>query len=115
MLSGLAVILIAGDSIAIFHQRIVGLAWVGLLLVPALFVPVLVVLLPWAAGTDLKVEQPANAMGRFFADSFQRRTGQKLSIVTGDARTATLVALGAPSRPRSPTRSASSCHRRPRT
>jgi hypothetical protein len=38
-------------------------------------------------------------MGEFFAESFQRRTGQKLAIVTGDPRTAALVALAAPSRP----------------
>jgi hypothetical protein len=38
-------------------------------------------------------------MGRFFAESFERRTGQPLAIVTGDPRTAALVALAAPSRP----------------
>jgi hypothetical protein len=38
-------------------------------------------------------------MGRFFAESFERRTGRPLAIVTGDTRTAALVALTAPSRP----------------
>jgi hypothetical protein len=38
-------------------------------------------------------------MGRFFAESFERRTGHSLAVVSGDAQTATLVALGAPSRP----------------
>lgn len=99
VLSGLAMVLIAGDSIALYHQRALGFAWSGLLLVPALFVPLMVLVLPWAAGTDLRIAQPANAMGEFFADSFQRRTGQKLAIVTGDPRTAALVALAAPSRP----------------
>ena len=99
VLSGLAVVVVAGDSIALYHQRVLGFAWAGLLLVPALFVPLLIVLLPWTAGTDLQVAQPANAMGRFFADSFERRTGQPLAIVTGDPRTAALVALAAPSRP----------------
>jgi hypothetical protein len=99
VLSGLAVIVAAGDSIALFHQRILGLAWAGLLIVPALFVPAVVLLLPWTTGTELEVSQPANAMGRFFADSFARRTGQPLAIVTGDSRTAALVALAAPSRP----------------
>jgi hypothetical protein len=70
-----------------------------LLIVPALFVPAVLVLLPWTTGTELKVAQPAAAMGRFFADSFARRTGQPLAIVTGDARTAALIALAAPSRP----------------
>jgi hypothetical protein len=99
VLSGLAVIMAAGDSVALFHQRILGYAWAGLLVVPALFVPVVMVLLPWAAGTDLRIEQPANAMGRFFADSFERRTGRPLAVVTGDLGTATLIALAAPSRP----------------
>jgi Dolichyl-phosphate-mannose-protein mannosyltransferase len=99
VLSGLAVVMIAGDSIALYHQRILGFAWAGLLVVPATFVPLLIVLLPWMAGTDLKVAQPANAMGRFFADNFERRTGQPLAVVTGDLRTAALVALAAPSRP----------------
>jgi hypothetical protein len=57
------------------------------------------VLLPWMTGTELKVEQPAKAMGRFFADSFERRTGRPLAVVTGDPGTAALVALAAPSRP----------------
>ena len=54
---------------------------------------------PWTAGADLNIAQPANAMGAFFADSFERRTGQPLAVVTGDPRTAALVALAAPSRP----------------
>ncbi len=66
---------------------------------PAVFVPAVMIALPWTTGTDLKVEQPANAMGRFFADNFQRRTGRPLAVVSGDPRTAALVALGAPSRP----------------
>jgi hypothetical protein len=99
ILSGLAVAVVAGDSIALYHQRVLGFAWAGLLLVPALFVPLLILLLPWTAGTDLQVAQPAKAMGRFFADSFERRTGQPLAIITGDARTAALVAVEAPSRP----------------
>jgi hypothetical protein len=99
VLSGLAVVMAAGPSIALYHQRVLGFAWAGLLIVPAAFIPLLIVLLPWAAGTDLKIAQPANAMGRFFADSFARRTGQPLAIVTGDPRTAALVALASPSRP----------------
>ena len=99
VLSGLAVIVIIGDSIVLFHQRILGYAWAGLLVVPAAFVPAVMLLLPWTTGTDLRVEQPAAAMGRFFADSFERRTGRPLAIVAGDVRTAALIALAAPSRP----------------
>jgi hypothetical protein len=99
VLSGLAVVMAAGNSIALYHQRILGVAWAGLLVVPAIFVPAVMVLLPWTIGTDLKVEQPAAAMGRFFAQNFERRTGRPLAVVSGDPRTAALVALAAPSRP----------------
>jgi 4-amino-4-deoxy-L-arabinose transferase-like glycosyltransferase len=99
LFSGLAIVIAAGDSFALYHQRILGFAWAGLLIVPAIFVPVVLVVLPWTIGTDLKVAQPAAAMGRFFADSFKRRTGQPLAVVSGDTQTATLVALAAPSRP----------------
>jgi hypothetical protein len=99
VLSGLAIVVAAGDSIALYHQRVLGFAWAGLLIVPALFVPLLIVLLPWTVGTDLQIAQPANAMGRFFAENFTRRTGEPLAVVTGDPRTAALVALTAPSRP----------------
>jgi hypothetical protein len=99
VLSGLALVMAAGNSIALFHQRILGFAWAGLLIVPALFVPFLIVALPWTVGADLEVAQPASAIGRFFAENFQRRTGRPLAIVGGEAPTAALVALGAPSRP----------------
>ena len=99
VLSGLTVVIAAGDSIALRYQRVLGYAWTGLLLVPAVFVPLLIVLLPWAAATDLKVALPARAMGHFFAESFERRTGRPLAIVTGDPRTAALIAVAAPSRP----------------
>ena len=99
VLSGLAVIVVAGNSIELHHQRFLGLAWLGLLIVPAIFVPIVIALLPWTTGTELKVAQPANAMGQFFADSFARRTGRPLAIVGGDVAIAELVALGAPNRP----------------
>jgi hypothetical protein len=98
VLSGLVIVVTAGTSIELHHQRILGFSWVGLLLVPAIFVPIVIAVLPWA-GTELKVAQPAGAMGRFFAESFARRTGHPLAVVSGDARIAEVVALAAPSRP----------------
>ncbi len=99
VLSGLAVIVAAGDSIELCHPRILGFAWTGLLVVPAIFVPIVIVLLPWTTGTELRVAQPATAMGRYFGESFMRRTGHPLAIVSGDAPLAELVAIAAPSRP----------------
>jgi hypothetical protein len=99
VLSGLAVVVAAGDVIKVHHQRLVGFAWCGLLVVPPIFTVVAVMVAPWTFGIELKVSQPADAMGQFFADSFERRTGQPLRIVAGDPRTAELVALGAPHQP----------------
>jgi hypothetical protein len=99
VLSGLAVIIAAGDTFELHHQRILGFAWAGLLVVPAIFIPAVIGLLPWVTGTELKVALPAKAMGSFFADNFARRTGHPLAVVSGDDHIAELIALAAPSRP----------------
>jgi len=99
VLSGLAVIIAAGDTFELHHQRILGFAWAGLLVVPAIFIPAVIGLLPWVTGTELKVALPAKAMGSFFADNFARRTGHSLAVVSGDDQIAELIALAAPSRP----------------
>jgi 4-amino-4-deoxy-L-arabinose transferase-like glycosyltransferase len=98
-LSGLAAVLAAGDAIAIYRQRVVALAWMLILLLPPMIAVVAIVVLPWTAAIELRIAQPANAMGRFFSENFERRTGKPLEIVTGDPRLAALVALSAPSRP----------------
>jgi hypothetical protein len=99
VLSGLAVVLAAGDTIAIHRQRIVALAWSLLLLLPPAIAVAAVIAVPWTAAIELRSAQPARAMGRFFGESFERRTGKPLEIVSGDPRLAALVALAAPSRP----------------
>jgi Dolichyl-phosphate-mannose-protein mannosyltransferase len=98
VLSGLAVVIASGDAIALSHQRGVIATWFGLLLVPPVLAVVALLTLPWF-GIDLAINQPAQAMGRFFADSFARRVGKELPIVAGDPRTAALIGLGAASRP----------------
>jgi hypothetical protein len=97
--SGLAVIVAAGESIRLCRQRLLSFAWIGLLVGPPAIMVVALGLLPWTLAIDLKVLQPAEEMGRFFSESFQRRTGKPLAIVTGEPRTAALVALKARSRP----------------
>lgn len=99
VLSGLAVIVFAGDQVLLYRERLVSSAWAGLLIVPPALVVLSLSILPWTFAVDLKIAQPANAEGRFFADNFQRRTGKPLNYVTGDIRVAPLVALVAPSRP----------------
>jgi len=98
ILSGLLVVVAAGDGIEFSRQHVVIAAWFGLLIVPPIMAIAALVVLPWL-NIDLKVTYPAQTMARFFSESFERRTGAPLKIVTGDPRTAALIALGAPSRP----------------
>ena len=99
VMSGLAVIVAAGDRIRLEHQYLIGYAWAALLVLPPLLVALAIVIQPWIFAIDLRVGRPAAEMGRFFGDSFQRRTGRPLAIVAGDPSTAALVSLDAPSRP----------------
>jgi hypothetical protein len=99
VLSGLAVIVAAGDAVALTHQRVVVAAWFGLLLLPPAMAVIALLIAPWI-GIDLTLNQPAGAIGRFYADSFQRRVGVPLPIVSGDTRFAELIGLAAPSRPK---------------
>ena len=98
VLSGLAVVIAAGDAIALSHQRGAIATWFGLLLIPPALTVLALLTTPWF-GIDLAANQPAGAMAQFFADSFARRVGKDLPIVAGDPRTAALIGLGAPSRP----------------
>jgi hypothetical protein len=99
LLSGLAVVIAVGPVIAVHRQRIVGYAWTLLLLVPPVIAVAAILVLPWAAGIELRVAEPAGEMGKFFGESFERRTGRPVEIVTGEPRLAALVALAAPARP----------------
>jgi hypothetical protein len=99
VLSSLAIVVLAGDVIAIHRQRMLGLVWSLMLLLPPIMVIAVLASLPWIAGIELRVAQPANEMGRFFSETFERRTGKPLEIVSGDERLADLVALASRSRP----------------
>jgi hypothetical protein len=99
VLSGLAAIIAAGDRIRIEHQYLIGFLWTAMMLLPPLMMVSAILVLPWMFATELKVARPAAAMGQFFGDSFYRRTGKPLAIVTGDRSTAALIAIAAPSRP----------------
>ncbi|HTS42364.1 MAG TPA: glycosyltransferase family 39 protein [Xanthobacteraceae bacterium] len=99
VLSGLAVMAAAPDSVRLVHQRLAGYVWAGIVVGLPLLAIAAVTALPWIYPLELGVSAPATDMGRFFAESFQRRTGRPLAIVAGDEQTAALVALAAPSRP----------------
>jgi len=100
VLSGLAIVAAAGETIMLYHQRILSMAWLALLLVPPALVAVGILLLPAVFAVDLKLAQPADDVARFFTENFERRTGQPLRIVAGDPRLAAVVSAASSSRPR---------------
>ena len=93
LLSGLAVVVATGDLIHLRRQRILRSVWAAAIVVPALAVVVATVFLPWTGATEVATSLPATGIARFFGDSFERRTNQRLRSVTGDAQLASLIAL----------------------
>ena len=99
LMSGLGVVVAAGDLIYLRRQRFLRLVWAWIIAAPALFVIAITLAQPWILGTEVRTMLPARDIGAFFADSFQRRTGQPLAAVAGDPQLATLIAYAAPRRP----------------
>ncbi len=95
LMSGLAVIVAAGDLIALRRQRVLRTVWAAAIVAPALAVIVTTLFLPWAGSAEVTTSLPATAIARFFGDSFERRTNQPLRAVTGDAQLAALISLDA--------------------
>jgi hypothetical protein len=75
------------------------MAWIGFLAGPPLAMAIVLMVLPWTLAIDFKVLYPTNEMGRFFSETFERRTGKPLTIVTGDPDIAALIALDPRTRP----------------
>jgi 4-amino-4-deoxy-L-arabinose transferase-like glycosyltransferase len=99
VLSGVAVLVAAGDRIKLYRERVVSSVWVCLLVMPPALAAFSLVLMPWVTKAELTIAQPARAEGAFFADAFARRTGKPLRYVAGDPQLAPLIALSAESRP----------------
>jgi len=95
LMSGLAVIVAAGDLIQLRRQRMLRSAWAATIIAPALAVLATTLFVPWIGGAEVATSLPATAIAHFFGDSFERRTNRPLPAVAGDAQLATLIALGA--------------------
>jgi hypothetical protein len=93
LLMGLAVVVATGDLIHLRRQRILRWLWAAAIVAPALAAFAATVVLPWTGATEVATSLPATAIARFFGDSFERRTNQRLRSVTGDAQLASLIAL----------------------
>jgi hypothetical protein len=97
--SGLAVIVFAGNEIPLYQQRLLSMSWTTLLVGPPMAMAVALVLIPWTFAIEFKVLYPTAEMGRFFTETFERRIGRPLTIVTGDPEIAALITLDPRRRP----------------
>ena len=93
LMSGLAAIVATGDLIQLRRQRVLRSIWAAAVAAPALSVIAVTLFLPWTGSGEVATSLPATGIARFFGDSFERRTNQRLRAVTGDAQLASLVAL----------------------
>src|SRR5262249_34303429 len=58
VLTALAIVVAAGNVIPLYRQRVVGLAWLALLVTPPALTVAAVVLAPWIAAVDLDTGRP---------------------------------------------------------
>jgi len=100
LVTALGLIVAAGPRVYLYRERMVSMAWMALLTMPALLTALAVLGAPWITAHEFSTNQPARAMGDFFGDTFQRRIGKPLPFVAGDTKLATLIAVSAPRRPR---------------
>lgn len=99
LMTGLAVIVVSGDLIPLRRQELLRTIWAALIIAPAAAVLAMTLLQPWTSAGEVKTSLPANDMGRFFSDSFERRTGQRLQAVAGDPQLSSLIGFAASRHP----------------
>ena len=99
LMAGLAAVLAGGDLLRLRRQRILRIIWTWIIAAPALLIAATTLIQPWIFADEIRTMTPAAAMGDFFGDAYQRRTGQPLRIVAGDPRLASLIGFAAPSQP----------------
>jgi hypothetical protein len=95
LMSGLAVVVASGDLIRLRRQRLLRSVWALAVAAPAGLSLVMALFLPWTSTTELSTSLPSAAIGRFFDDSYERRTNQRLRAVAGDPELASLIAMQA--------------------
>ncbi|VIO79627.1 hypothetical protein CI1B_79610 [Bradyrhizobium ivorense] len=95
LMSGLAVVVASGDLIRLRRQRLLRSVWALAVAAPAALALVMALFLPWTSTTELATSLPSAAIGRFFDDSYERRTNQRLRAVAGDPELASLIAMQA--------------------
>jgi hypothetical protein len=93
VMSGLAVVVMAGDFIAMRRVRMLRMVWAAAIAAPAIGVALAVLFLPWTGAREIATSMPARAISDFFDESFARRTNHRLRAVAGETQLASLIAL----------------------
>jgi len=94
MMVGPAVVVASGDLIYLRRQRLLRVIWAAAVAAPAVLVAANAVVSPWVGDGEIATAMPARDIARFFIESFERRTNQRLQAVAGDPQLAGLIALG---------------------
>ncbi|MBR0870615.1 glycosyltransferase family 39 protein [Bradyrhizobium tropiciagri] len=95
LMSGLAVVVATGDLIHLRRQRMLRSVWAATVAAPAAVAVAAALFVPWTGTTEVQTSLPSAAIGRFFDDSYERRTNQRLRAVAGDPELASLIAMEA--------------------
>src|ERR1700712_269913 len=95
LMSGLATIVATGDLIQMRRQRLLRLVWAAAIAAPAFVAIAATLFLPWTGSNAVSTSLPAQAVARFFGDSFERRTTQRLRAVAGDPQLASFITMDA--------------------
>jgi len=93
LMSGLAVIVAAGDVIYLRREKMLRSIWAAAVAAPACVAIAATLFLPWTGSAEVPTSLPAADIAHFFGDSFERRTNRPLRAVAGDAQLASLIAL----------------------
>jgi hypothetical protein len=95
LMSGLAVIVATGDLVYLRRQRLLRSVWAAAIAAPAFVAIAATLFLPWTGSNEVSTSLPAKAIARFFGDSFERRTNQRLRAVAGDPQLASFISMDA--------------------
>lgn len=99
LLVGLAVVIAAGDLIALRRQHFLRTVWLLIVAAPVVVILGVTFIQPWVGSNEVKTSLPARDIGHFFGENFERRTGRPLAAVAGDPHLATLIGFAAHARP----------------
>lgn len=99
LLIGLLAVVMGDDLIYLRRQPVLRAIWLLAMAAPVIVILTAVFVQPWTDAAEAQTSLPARAMGKFFADNYRLRTNQPLPAVAGDPQIASLIGLGAPSRP----------------